>query len=185
MTNLNSRSALHPRWTRSPLTVLRAFESVMISIFDPNSELSGWGYDPYAPVGGDGFGFGEGPFGEDSFGGGGAGYPGGTSVPTELWRGSAQMQVFRQTLNADDVAGSVTQLRSVRFTADLDGPGFPVRKGLIVRVTSCPHDPAAESFEYIVTSGLNSGLAFKRTIETESDQSVIADPITDFIPWVS
>lgn len=164
MTNLNSRSALHPRWTKAPLSVLRAFESVIISIFDPNSEASGIDYDPYARF---------------------TGSPPGTSVPTELWRGPAQMQVFRQTLNADDVAGSVTQLRSVRFTADLSGPSFPVRKGLIVRVLSCPHDPEAVSFEYVVTSGLNSGLAFKRTIETESDQSVIAPPITDFIPWTT
>lgn len=180
MTNLNSRSALHPRWTTAPLAVLRSFETVIIAIFDPNSEASGWDYDPYAPISGGGEAFGEGEFGEDAFGAGGTGYPGGTSLPIRLWQGPAQFQVYRQALTVDDVAGSVTQLRSVRITADPNGPAFPVRKGLIVRVISSPLNRTLESYEVTVTSGMTSALAFKRTIEGEVDQAVIVDPITEF-----
>lgn len=155
MSNLNNRSAVHPRWARWALPTLKAFETVILAIYDPNSEASGNSYDPYAPR-----------------------TPNtATSRPTLLWQGRGQLQVFRQALNADDVAGSVTQVRSVRFTVDLGGPNLPVRKGLIVRVISCPHDPDAEAYEYTVTSGINSGLAWKRTIEAESDMSVIVSPI--------
>lgn len=153
MSNVNSRSAIDPRWTRWALPTLRAFETCVVAIYDPNSELSGKNFNPYTRAGE-------------------------TAKPTILWSGRGQLQVFRQSLTADDVAGSVTQVRSVRFTVDLDGPNLPVRKGLIIRVLSCPHDPDAEVYEYTVTSGINSGLAWKRTIEAEADMSVIAPPIT-------
>lgn len=149
--NLNSRKSVHPRWTTWGVGPLSAFATCTIGIYDPNNEDNGDNFDPYGP-----------PVNNASI---------------LLWSGEAQMQVFRQTLNADDVAGSVTQLRSVRFTAPLDGPDMPVRKGLIVRVLQCDHDPAAEQYEYIVVSGLNSGLAWKRTIETEVDQAVLVTPI--------
>lgn len=155
MSNLNNRGALHPRWTQIPVAVLEAFESVVIAIFDPRSERSGEGYDPYIPGTG-------------------------TSVPLRLWQGKAQFQVYRQSLTVDDVAGSVNQLRSVRITAPPEGPVMPLRKGLIVRVISSPLNPSLENYEVTVTSGMNSGLAWKRTIEGEVDQSVIAPPITDF-----
>lgn len=153
MSNLNNRSAVDPRWATWALRTLESFETCLIAIYDPNSETNGINFNPFLPP------------------------PNGTSPATKLWAGSAQMQVYRQTLTMDDVAGSVTQVRSVRFTADLNGPNFPVRKGLIVRITSCPHDPDAENYEYIVTSGLNSGLAWKRTIEAEVDMSAIVGPI--------
>lgn len=153
MSNLNNRSAIDPRWTKWALPTLRAFETCIIAIYDPNSETSGNDFDPYNPTAGE------------------------TSTPTLLWSGPGQLAVFRQSLTADDVAGSVTQLRSVRFTVDLDGPNLPVRKGLMIRVLSCPHDRDAEAYEYIVTSGINSGLAWKRTIEAESDMSVIVTPL--------
>lgn len=152
MPNLNKRPALHPDWTSWALNTLSAFANCIIAIYDPNSEANGNDFSPFAsPV---------------------------NNRPTLLWQGQGQLAVFRQTLNADDVAGSVTQVRSVRFTVDIDGPDLPVRKGLIVRVLESPHDPDAEKFEYTVTSGINSGLAWKRTIEAESDMSVIAPPIT-------
>lgn len=153
MSNLNNRSALDPRWTRWALGTLAAFESCIISIYDMNTENAGQDFNPFAAPGGQ------------------------VSRSTKLYTGKAQMQVYRQTLTMDDVAGSVTQVRSVRFTTPLDGPNFPVRKGLIVRIDSCPHDPDAEKYEYIVVSGLNSGLAWKRTIECEVDMSVIVGPI--------
>lgn len=153
VSNLNNRSALDPRWGRWALRTLDAFESCIISIYDMNTEDAGRDFHPFAPPGGQ------------------------VSRSTKLFTGPAQMQVYRQTLTMDDVAGSVTQVRSVRFTTGLDGPNFPVRKGLVVRVDSNPHDPDAENYEYIVTSGLNSGLAWKRTIECEVDMAVIVGPI--------
>lgn len=153
MSNLNNRKALDPRWTKWALPTLSAFETCIIAIYDPNSETSGNDYSPYSST------------------------PAETSTPTLLWSGPGQLAVFRQTLTADDVAGSVTQLCSVRFTVDLNGPNLPVRKGLMIRVVSCPNDRDAEAYEYIVTSGINSGLAWKRTIEAESDMSVIVAPL--------
>ena len=154
MSNLAKRPALHPNWHLWGLGALKAFRTVIIAIFDPMSENNGTDYNPFKQ--------------------------GKTSVPKLLYTGAAQMAVFRQTLNADDVAGSVTQVRSVRFTTDLNGPDLPVRKGLIVRVTSCPHDRDAEQYEYTVTSGINSGLAWMRTIEAESDMAVVVGPITEY-----
>lgn len=155
MSNLNNRSAVDPRWTKWGLRTLDAFATCIIAIYDPNSEASCKDFDPYNPLVNQ------------------------TAKPTILWTGKGQLQVFRQSLTADDVAGSVTQVRSVRFTVDLDGPNLPVRKGLIVRVLSCPHDADAEVYEYTVTSGINSGMAWKRTIEAEADMSVIAPPIQE------
>lgn len=185
MTNLNSRSALHPRWTKAPLAVLSAFEAVVIAIFDPNNAETGpAAFDPWASRrSGDSFGFGDGPFGEDSFGGEGGGPAADGNVtmePTLIWMGDAQMQVYRQALTVDDVAGSVTQLRSVRFTMDLEETNFPIRKGMIVRVISSTFPTTDTTYEYTVTSGANSALAFKRTIEAESDQSVAGPPISEF-----
>lgn len=156
MSNVSKRSAVHPRWTTWALGVLDAFANCTIAIYDPNSENNGQNFNPFT-----------GPS---------------NNKPTMLWQGMGQLAVFRQTLNADDVAGSVTQVRSVRFTVDIDGPDLPVRKGLIVRVIKSPHDPDAEKYEYTVTSGINSGLAWKRTIEAESDMSVVAPPITEDTP---
>lgn len=163
MANLNSRSALHPRWTKAPLSVLRAFEAVVIAIFDPRNAAPGPAVDPYAnrrgtpPVDGNM-----------------------TQVGELMWMGDAQMQVYRQALTVDDVAGSVTQLRSVRFTMDLDDTDFIIRKGMIVRIISSKFDTQDTLYEYTVTSAANSALAFKRTIEAESDMSVVAPPITEF-----
>ena len=154
MVNLARRPARHPKWHLWGLETLKAFRTVEIAIFDPVSENNGTDYNPFKSTK--------------------------TSIPKRLFVGKAQMAVFRQTLNADDVAGSVTQVRSVRFTVDLDGPDLPVRKGLIVRITSCPHDRDAEQYEYTVTSGINSGIAWMRTIEAESDMAVIVGPITEF-----
>lgn len=156
MSNLVGRSALHPRWTEWGLRALDAFANCTIAIYDPNSQNDGVDFNPYGP---------------DT-----------ASAPTLLWQGDGQMAVFRQTLNADDVAGSITQIRSIRFTVNLDGPNLPVRKGLIVRVIACPHDPDCEKYEYTVTSGINGGLSWKRTIEAESDMAVIVGPITNVTP---
>lgn len=155
MSNLARRPALHPKWTEWAIGTLAAFATTTIAIFDMNSDENGKDFAPFKPSE--------------------------TSKPKLLWQGPGQLAVFRQTLYADDVAGSVAQVRSVRFTVPLDGPALPVRKGLVVRVTDCPHDRDAEQYEYTVTSGINSGLAWKRTIEAESDMGVVVSPITDYI----
>ena len=151
MSNLNNRSSVDPRWTQWGLRTLDGFANCIVAIYDPNGEGNGAGFNPYGPPT--------------------------TNAPTKIWEGPGQLAVFRQTLNADDVAGSITQIRSIRFTVPLDGPSVPVRKGLVMRVISSPHDSDAEAYEYTVTSGINSGLAWKRTIEAESDMSVIVTPI--------
>lgn len=147
MSNLNGRSSVDPRWTKWALGALDGFATCILAIYDPNSDTNGDNFNPYGPPT--------------------------TSAATKLWEGPGQLQVFRQTLNADDVAGSVTQVRSIRFTVPLDGPSMPVREGLLVRVVSCPNDDAATQYEYTVTSGMNSGLSWKRTIEAEADQRVV------------
>jgi hypothetical protein len=153
MSNLNNRKALHPRWQTWALNTLSAFEACVIAIYDPNSEINGADYDPYDT--------------ENS-----------TSAPTLLWEGSGQMQVFRQSLTVDDVAGSTAQVSSIRFTVAKDGPEMPVAKGLIVRVVECEQDPSLTLYEFTVARGINSGLAWKRTIEAEVDTGVLSDPIT-------
>lgn len=144
---INNRRSVHAHWTGHAARPLRGFETVLLSILDPNSSAD-----------------------DDSFN---VFLNSGTAEPTELWRGRAQLAVFRQTLNAEIPAGAITQVRSVRFTVPLNGPDFPIRKGLVVRVLECKHDPDATLYQYTVTSGLNSGLAFKRTIEAEADMGVI------------
>lgn len=72
----------------------------------------------------------------------------------------------------DAPAGSVDQVRNVRFTLNKTiSEGIDIRKGQIVRVTSCPLDSSLERYQYIVNSGLNSGWSFRRTIETEVDMA--------------
>jgi hypothetical protein len=100
-----------------------------------------------------------------------------TKAPAIIWEGYGQMAVFRQTLNAEIPAGAITQVRSIRFTVPMDGPLVPVRKGLLIRVIECEGDDDATRYQYTVTSGVNGGLAFDRTIEAESDMSVILPPI--------
>lgn len=142
---INSRKPMDPRWVDTGASVMEGFENCIIQILDMNSEDDRDTFDPYAKTGAQ-------------------------SAPSAvLWEGPAQMQVYRQTLNADDVAGGLTHLRSIRFTTSKRGIVFPVRKGLIVHIISCPNDPILETYEYVVTSGLNGAVAWRRTIECESD----------------
>lgn len=147
---VNNRTSVHRRWTSHAASALVGFETALLQILDPNSELDSVAYNVLTNTG--------------------------TAAPTELWRGWGQLAVFRQTLNAEIPAGAITQVRSVRFTVPLNGPEFPIRKGLMVRVLQCDHDPDATEYQYTVTSGLNSGLSFKRTIEAEADMGVTLSP---------
>lgn len=144
---INARSSVDPRWQKWAGTALDGFATAIIAIMDPNTDQASDNYDPRLN--------------------------GVSAAPTELWRGPSQVAVFRQTLNADAVAGSVTQIRSVRFTIPLSEDLPDVRRGLIVKVLECKTDPQATHFQYTVTSGVNSNLPFRRTIEAEADMGVI------------
>lgn len=144
---VNARSSVDPRWQHHHRTALGGFKNALIRILDPNLTIADDGYDAWTNKG--------------------------TAPPLVLWEGVGQLAVFRQTLNAELPAGAITQVRSVRFTVPLDGPDMPIRKGLMVQVVSCEDDPETERYQYTVTSGLNSSLAFDRTIEAEVDMSAI------------
>lgn len=144
-----NRGSVDPRWQAHHRGVLAGFKNAIIQIIDPNTTLADVGYSAWTNT---------------------ALNP---NAPIVMWEGAAQLQVFRQTLNAEVPAGAITQVRSVRFTVPIDGPVEPVRKGLIVKVLSCSGDPDATRYQYTVTSGLGSGLGWDRTIEAESDMSVI------------
>lgn len=143
---LNSRKTIHPQFTRHPHKTLKGFANVYLAVLDPNTREDDAEFDVILNST--------------------------TAAPTELWRGWGQMAVFRQTLNAEIPAGAITQIRSARFTVPLEIP-VPVRKGLIVRVLYCANDQDATQYQFTVTSGINSGLSFERTIEAEVDMGVI------------
>lgn len=160
MSNLNTRPVLHPKWVSFALPTLAGFHACVIAIFDPrNGSPATPEFDPYRKT----------PTSGNT-----------TPEPRLVWQGEAQLQKYRQALTMDDVAGSVSQVRSVRIEIPLDSVAEPIRKGFIVRVIDDPRTPASEVYEYTVTSGLDSPLAWKRTIEAESDQSVVAGPITQY-----
>lgn len=148
---LNSRSAVHPRWTRHAAQPLTGFLSCVLQLIDPRRDTVD--HRDWNPVT-------NGP----------------SNSATLEWEGPGQLQVFRQTLNAEQPAGGITQIRSLRFTVPINGPQIPVRKGMLIRVIYCPNDDDATRYQYTVTSGINSGLSFMRTIEAESDMSTILAP---------
>lgn len=158
MSNLNNRPVLHRDWVTFALPTLAGFHACVIAIFDPRNAEPKTPIDPYRKT----------PSGNV------------TARPRKVWEGEAQLQLYRQSLTMDDVAGSVTQVRSVRIELPLDAVAEPIREGFIVRVIDDPRTQVSERYEYTVTSGLNSPLAWKRTIEAESDQRVSAGPITEF-----
>lgn len=143
--NLNSRPAQDPRWVNAADNTLDGFLSCTIELYAKDQIDDGQAYNWKTNTG-----------------------AGGTN--TLLFAGDAQLQVYRFTLTMDAPAGSVDQVRSVRFTIKgEDIEGVDVRRGQTIRVTSCDNDPTLERYQYIVNSGLNSGAAFRRTIETEVD----------------
>lgn len=87
---LNSRGATHPKMIQSAADVLSGFESCEIEIVDPNTNSGNDNFNVWTNETG--------------------------SEPNVVWSGSAQMQVFRQTLTLEIPAGGMTQVRSARFT---------------------------------------------------------------------
>lgn len=147
---VNARSSVDPRFQRWADLPLDGFKTAVIQIIDPQTDQVGTGWNPWDNA---------------------------SAIPTGaiLWQGKGQLQVFRQTLNAFMPVGAITQIRSVRFTVPMSGPQLPVRKGLWVKVIRCTGDDDATRYQYTVTSGINSGMAFDRTIEAEADMGVVLD----------
>jgi len=101
-----------------------------------------------------------------------------SNPPVLLFSGPAQMQMYRFTLTMDSPAGSVSQIRNARFTLDRKlVESINIRKGHEIRIIDSPHDHSLETYQFVVNSGINSGSAFRRTIETEVDMSRIVSPI--------
>lgn len=148
---VNNRSSIHPRYQRHAVTPLGGFKDAVIQIIDPNTAQQAAEFDIYNNT--------------SDF-----------ATVEVLWQGDAQMAVFRQTLNAPMPVGAVTQIRSIRFLCDLNGPQIPIRKGLQVVVVSCEGDPQAMLYQYTITSGLGGGLGFQRAIEAEADMGVVLSP---------
>lgn len=146
--NLNRRPAIDPRWVESAQQPLDGFLNCTIELLDMNmGDQSAVEYDWKTNQGG-------------------------SVEPVVLFSGDAQVQVYRFTLTMDAPVGSVDQVRNARFTvkqAEIDG--LDIRKGMQVRVTSCPGNNTLERYQYVVNSGLNSGTPFRRTIETEIDMA--------------
>jgi hypothetical protein len=96
------------------------------------------------------------------------------SDPILIWSGSAQMQVFRQTLTVEIPAGGMTQIRSARFTiSDLTLP--PVPKGFVVKIVAIDSNlnEDAANYQYTVTGGLQAPYGFTTTLECEVDMGVL------------
>lgn len=148
---INARSAIHPRWTRFAAPVLRSFAWTKFRIIDPNTATADAHFEPWTNTTG--------------------------SDPVALWEGWGQMQVFRQTLNAEIPAGGITQVRSLRFTVphtDAANIAGVIRKGLTLRVVEVREtgDDDVLYYQYTITSGVGATLGWTRTIEAEVDTGV-------------
>jgi hypothetical protein len=143
---INARSAVHPRFTRHSADVLRSFAWCEFQLIDPNTPTGNANFDVWTNTT--------------------------DSEPVILWQGRGQMQVFRQTLNAEIPAGGITQVRSLRFTVPMaDMQGIMIRKGLRIRIVAVDAngDQDVMSYVYTVTSGVGAVLGWSRTIEAEVD----------------
>jgi hypothetical protein len=149
---VNQRSALHPRWTRFASPTLRGFTKAKIRIIQPESASGAANYNPWTNHT--------------------------SSTPITIWEGYATMDVFRQTLYAELPAGSITQIRSIRFTvpnADIASLTTPIRKGHIVKVFEVAEgtDQEIAKYQYTITSAIGGVNNWGRDIEAEADQGVV------------
>ncbi len=151
---INARSALHPTWTRFAAPVLRSFAWTRFQIINPNTASGSIHFDPWTNAT--------------------------DSDPAVIWEGWGQMQVFRQTLNAEIPAGGITQVRSLRFTVphrDFGAAAPHIRKGLTIRVLEVKDtgDEDVQGYQYTITSGVGATLGWTRTIEAEVDAGVVVN----------
>lgn len=148
---INKRSAIHPSWTRFAAPVLRSFGWTRFQIINPRTITGNDHFDPWLNTT--------------------------DSDPQILWTGWGQMQVFRQTLNAEIPAGGITQVRSLRFTVphkDMSAVAVPIRKGMTLRVLEVRQsgDDDTLGYQYTVTSAVGATMGWTRTIEAEVDVGV-------------
>lgn len=91
--------------------------------------------------------------------------------PVVLWQGKARIQHMRAP---QSIAGSFenSEIRNVRFKIPLSADipdDVPIREGLQIYVVDGGEDRILEQYHYVVKSGINSSLAWNRTIETSVD----------------
>jgi hypothetical protein len=147
---VNNRSSVDPRMLRAVKVPLRGMETATISLIAPNSvDLDDTDWTPWL----------------NNL----------SNTSSVYWSGEAQVAVFRQTLNTFMPVGSITQIRSVRFTVVDDGFPNPVRKGDRVVVTACPTAPDLRNYQYTITSAITGSLPFSHDIEAEADMGVYLD----------
>lgn len=149
---VNQRSALHPRWGRFASPIIRGFGTAKVRIIQPETATGAANFNPWTNHT--------------------------DSTPITIWEGWATMDVFRQTLYAELPAGSITQLRSIRFVVpngDIASLTTPIRKGHIVKVINVAEgsDHEIQSYQYTITSAIGGANGWGRTIEAEADQGVI------------
>lgn len=144
---INNRPSVDSRWTKHAAGPLSGFETCSIQVIDPHTVDLGDDYNPWT---------------NDL----------GAAVGEIVWSGKGQIAVFRQTLNTFMPVGSITQVRSIRFTTTDVGPLIPVRQGFQVRVTACAAVPDLLTYQYTITSAITSNLAFTRDFEAEADMGV-------------
>lgn len=94
-------------------------------------------------------------------------------LPVIVWSGLARVQPYRKDLNSPQV-GNPTVVGTVRFQVDFteDGPlpdiGTNFEVFVIPQALSGREypDPYISEYAHIVTSAMNSSMAWERTIET-------------------
>lgn len=103
--------------------------------------------------------------------------------PAILWEGSARIQPLS---GASGVLGEFqsTNVRGIRFKIPLGAhkengePLDPIRAGLQVYVVDGGEDAILEQYHYVINTGINSSLAWNRTIEATVDLTAV-DPTPD------
>lgn len=94
--------------------------------------------------------------------------------PVVLWEGKARIQPIRA---ATPSAGTFenASIRGVRFKIPLGadiGVG-PIREGLQIYVIDGGEDESLTHYNYIISNGINSSLAWNRTIEATVDLGAV------------
>jgi hypothetical protein len=143
---VNNRKTYDPRMQAEARFTLSRMETANISLINPTDDALGTDFDVWA----------------NTF----------ANPAVAYFTGNAQVNVFRQTLNTFTPVGSITQMRSIRFT--ITDVNFPdgVRKGDRVIVNSCSTAPDLVNYQFTVTSAITSSHPLTHDIEAEADMAV-------------
>lgn len=120
---------------------------------------------------------------------------GGSFDPWTNTRAGGDVSVICQTKariqpirSAQNVNGAFEQaaIRAVRFKIPLDAfvvDNQPIREGLQVYILDGGEDEDLTRFRYVITNGINSSLAWNRTIEAIADLGAVQVAPTPITPW--